>query len=218
MRIAAILLSAVALFPAPSWAAYQLTELHLDYAYYNPVSLVLKDKGWVETGFKKNGIAVQWVPSLGSNKALEYLNAGSLDLGSTAGAAALLGRINGIPIRAIYVFARPEPEWTALVTRKDTGIKRVADLKGRRVAVTRGTDPHIFLVRALHSAGLTEKDISEVLLQHPDGRLALDRGDVDALAVLDPMIEHEFPLAEAKAAHTLIETGHVRGKIILGVV
>jgi len=84
--------------------------------------------------------------------------------------------------------------------------------------VTRGTDPHIFLVRALHSAGLTEKDISEVLLQHPDGRLALDRGDVDALAVLDPMIEHEFPLAEAKAAHTLIETGHVRGKIILGVV
>ena len=49
------------------------------------------------------------------------------------------------------------PEWTALVTRKDTKITKIEDLKGKRVAVTRGTDPHIFLVRALQSVGLTEK-------------------------------------------------------------
>ena len=85
--------------------------------------------------------------SLGSNKALEFLNAGSIDFGSTAGAAALVAKINGNPIKSIYVYSRPE--WTALVTRKDTGITKVADLKGKRVAVTRGTDPHIFLVRAL---------------------------------------------------------------------
>jgi sulfonate transport system substrate-binding protein len=54
--------------------------------------------------------------------------------------------------------------------------------------VTRGTDPHIFLIRALLSVGLTEKDISEVLLQHPDGKIALVRGDVDAWAGLDPMM------------------------------
>jgi sulfonate transport system substrate-binding protein len=64
----------------------------------------------------------------------------------------------------------------------------VADLKGKRVAVTRGTDPHIFLVRALQKAGLTEKDIQPVLLQHPDGKTALIRGDVDAWAGLDPMM------------------------------
>ncbi len=74
------------------------------------------------------------------------------------------------------------------MTRKDTPIKKIADLKGKRVAVTRGTDPHIFLVRALLSAGMTEHDISEVLLQHPDGKTALIRGDVDAWAGLDPMM------------------------------
>ena len=62
------------------------------------------------------------------------------------------------------------------------------DLKGKRVAVTRGTDPHIFLVRALQGAKLTEKDVKLVLLQHPDGRTALERGDVDAWAGLDPMM------------------------------
>jgi sulfonate transport system substrate-binding protein len=64
----------------------------------------------------------------------------------------------------------------------------VADLKGKRVAVTRGTDPHIFLVRALADAGLSEEDVTFVLLQHADGRLALSRGDVDAWAGLDPMM------------------------------
>ena len=161
-------------------------EIRIDYATYNPVSLVLKDQGILEREFAKDGIAVRWVQSLGSNKALEFLNAGSLDFGSTAGAAALIGRINGNPIKSIYVYSRPE--WTALVTRKDSGIAKVEDLKGKRVAVTRGTDPHIFLVRALREAKLSERDVKLVLLQHPDGRTALERGDVDAWAGLDPLM------------------------------
>jgi sulfonate transport system substrate-binding protein len=161
-------------------------EIRLDFATYNPVSLVLKEKGLLEKALEKDGIGVRWVQTLGSNKALEFLNAGSIDFGSTAGSAALVAKINGNPIKSIYVYSRPE--WTALVTRKETGIAKVADLKGKRVAVTRGTDPHIFLVRALADAGLTEKDVRLVLLQHPDGRLALERGDVDAWAGLDPMM------------------------------
>jgi sulfonate transport system substrate-binding protein len=162
------------------------SEIRIDWATYNPVSLVLKDKGLLESEFAKDGIGVRWVQSLGSNKALEFLNAGSIDFGSTAGSAALLGRINGNPVKSIYVYSRPE--WTALVTRKDTAINKIEDLKGKRVAVTRGTDPHIFLVRALQSVGLSEKDIEPVLLQHPDGKIALIRGDVDAWAGLDPMM------------------------------
>jgi sulfonate transport system substrate-binding protein len=161
-------------------------EVRIDYATYNPVSLVLKERKLLEKAFEKDGIQIRWVQSLGSNKALEFLNAGSIDFGSTAGSAALLARINGNPIKSVYVYSRPE--WTALVTRKETGLTKVAELKGKRVAVTRGTDPHIFLVRALAGAGLTEKDVKLVLLQHPDGRLALDRGDVDAWAGLDPMM------------------------------
>ena len=81
----------------------------------------------------------------------EFLNAGSIDFGSTAGSAALVAKINGNPIKSIYVYSRPE--WTALVTRKDSTINKIEDLKGKTVAVTRGTDPHIFLVRALLGVG-----------------------------------------------------------------
>jgi len=178
---------ALALLPSTQLrAADNPKEIRIDWATYNPVSMVLKEKQLLEKEFSKDGISIVWVQTLGSNKALEFLNAGSIDLGSTAGAAALVGKINGNPIKSIYVYSRPE--WTALVTRKDTPIAKIADLKGKRVAVTRGTDPHIFLVRALQSVGLTEKDIAPVLLQHPDGKTALIRGDVDAWAGLDPMM------------------------------
>jgi sulfonate transport system substrate-binding protein len=172
--------------PRLARAADKPAEIRIDWATYNPVSMVLKQNGLLEKEFAKDGIGVRWVQSLGSNKALEFLNAGSIDFGSTAGSAALLSKINGNPIKSIYVYSRPE--WTALVTRKDTSINKIEDLKGKRVAVTRGTDPHIFLVRALQSVGLSEKDIQPVLLQHPDGKVALIRGDVDAWAGLDPMM------------------------------
>ncbi|MCA3564121.1 MAG: aliphatic sulfonate ABC transporter substrate-binding protein [Methylocystis sp.] len=177
--------------------AQAVKEIRLDFATYNPVSLLLKERGLLEKEFAADGISIRWVQSLGSNKALEFLNASSIDFGSTAGAAALLGRVGGNPIKAVYVFSRPE--WTALVTTPKTGIKTVADLKGKRVAVTRGTDPHIFLIRALQEAKLTEKDVRLVLLQHQDGRTALERGDVDAWAGLDPLMA----AAEVESGATL---------------
>jgi sulfonate transport system substrate-binding protein len=166
--------------------AAKIDEIRIDWATYNPVSLIVKDQKLLETAFAKDGISIRWVQSAGSNKALEFLNAGSLDFGSTAGAASLIGKVNGNPIKLIYVFSRPE--WTALVTRADSKINAVTDLKSERVAVTRGTDPHIFLIRALATAGLSEKDVKLVLLQHADGRTAMERGDVAAWAGLDPMM------------------------------
>jgi sulfonate transport system substrate-binding protein len=178
--------AAIATLGATRARAAKVEEIRIDWATYNPVSLVLKDQKLLETEFAKEGISIRWVQSAGSNKALEFLNAGSLDFGSTAGAASLIGKANGNPIKAIYVYSRPE--WTALVTQAHSPIKTVTDLKGQRVAVTRGTDPHIFLVRALIGAGMAEKDVKLVLLQHADGRTALERGDVAAWAGLDPMM------------------------------
>ncbi len=177
---------ALAAFGLTNVSAQTPSEIRVDYATYNPVSLLLKERGYLEQALAEDGIGVRWVQSHGSNRALEFLNAGSIDFGSTAGAASLIGRINGNPIHAIYVYS--QPEWTALVTQADSEIQSVEDLAGKTVAVTRGTDPHIFLVRALASAGLTERDVRLVLLQHADGRLALERGDVQAWAGLDPMM------------------------------
>src|SRR4051794_29913400 len=174
------------LLPTALVAADKPKTINIDWATYNPVSMLLKEKGLLEKEFAKDGISVVWVQSAGSNKALEFLNAGSIDFGSTAGSAALVAKINGNPIKSVYVYSRPE--WTALVTTKDSQIAKIEDLKGKRVAVTRGTDPHIFLVRALLAEKLTDKDITPVLLQHADGKTALIRGDVDAWAGLDPMM------------------------------
>ena len=180
--------AALALLAAPRRTrAAAPDEIHIDWATYNPVSIVLKQQGLLEQEFAKDKIAIRWVQSLGSNKALEFLNAGSIDFGSSAGAAALIGKINGNPITSIYVYSKPE--WTALVTTKDSPIQTVADLEGpadRRDAAA----PIRTSSWCAHwpPPGLTAKDVKLVLLQHPDGRTALERGDVAAWAGLDPMM------------------------------
>lgn len=159
-------------------------KIRLDYAFYSPTSLALKKFGWAEETFKKDGIEVEWVQSQGSNKALEFLNSDSVDFGSTAGAAALIAKDKGAPIESVYIYS--QPEWTALVAADGSKIKDVKDLKGKKIAATFGTDPHIFLLRALADAGLSAKDVQIVNLQHADGANALSKGQVDAWAGLDP--------------------------------
>ena len=189
---AALILSACAAPPpaanttagaAPA-AAAKPTEVRLDYATYNPSSLVLQKQGWLEEALKADGVTVKWVFSAGSNKANELVNSNSIDFGSTAGAAALLARTNGVPQKTVYVFSKPE--WTALVVPANSPIKTVAEVKGKKIAVTRGTDPFFFLLRSLKEAGLSQADVEIVNLQHADGRLALERGQVDAWSGLDP--------------------------------
>ncbi|MBT2373091.1 aliphatic sulfonate ABC transporter substrate-binding protein [Pseudomonas fluorescens] len=157
-------------------------EVHLDYAYYSPVSLVLKHFGWLEQALPQTKVG--WVLSQGSNRSLEYLNSGGVDFASSASLSAVLSRANGSPIKSIYVYSRAE--WTALVVRKDSPYQSVTDLKGKKIAATKGTDPYLFTLRSLQKAGLTKDDVELVHLQHPDGRTALEKGNVNAWAGLDP--------------------------------
>ncbi|WP_436761572.1 aliphatic sulfonate ABC transporter substrate-binding protein [Streptosporangium sp. V21-05] len=165
-------------------AAPAAGELRIDYAYYNPLSLVIREQRWLEQGLK--GTKVTWVLSAGSNKANENLRGDAIDLGSTAGAAALQARANGTPIKAVTVYTKPE--WAALVVAKGSPITKVTQLKGKRIAATKGTDPYFFLLQSLKAAGLAGTDVEVVNLQHADGKTALERGDVDAWAGLDPLM------------------------------
>ncbi len=167
-----------------AFAVEPLQELRVDYAYYSPPSLILKHFGWLEEEFKADGVPVKWIFSQGSNRSLELLNSGSVDFGSTAGLAAVLSRANGNPVKGVYIFSRPE--WATLVVVKDSPIRSVSDLKGKKVAATKGTDPYLFLLRSLNKVGLKKTDIEHVHLQHPDGRVALEQKRVDAWAGLDP--------------------------------
>ncbi|HJT05820.1 MAG TPA: aliphatic sulfonates ABC transporter substrate-binding protein, partial [Stellaceae bacterium] len=73
VTLAAAAAALVAALAPPSRAVDKLTTLRLDWAYYSPVSLVLRDNHWMEQEFAKDGVKVEWVLSLGSNKALEFL-------------------------------------------------------------------------------------------------------------------------------------------------
>lgn len=168
-----------------STGAWSTDTLSIDFATYNPLSLVVKDQGLLEKALGDD-VDVEWTQSAGSNKANELLRAGSLDVGSTAGSAALLARANGSPIKVIDVYS--QPEWSAIVVGPDSDITSVADLKGKKVAATSGTDPYFFLLQALETAGLGVSDVEVQNLQHADGRSALDGGSVDAWAGLDPIM------------------------------
>ncbi|MGX1162546.1 sulfonate transport system substrate-binding protein [Arthrobacter sp. SLBN-100] len=160
--------------------------LNIDFATYNPLSLVIKDQGWLEASLKDQGVTVNWVQSAGSNKANEALRSGAVDVGSTAGSAALLARSNGSPIKTIDIYS--QPEWAALVAPAGSDIASVADLKGKSVAATKGTDPYFFLLQALEEAGLKPGDVTVQNLQHADGRTALENGSVQAWSGLDPIM------------------------------
>ncbi|MCC2319380.1 aliphatic sulfonate ABC transporter substrate-binding protein [Cellulomonas chengniuliangii] len=179
---------------AEGWSADTLT---LDFATYNPLSLVIKDQGWLEATLGDD-VTVNWVQSAGSNKANEALRAGAVDVGSTAGSAALLARSNGSPIVAIDIYS--QPEWAAIVVPQGSDITSVADLKGKSVAATKGTDPYFFLLQALEEAGVGLDEVEVQNLQHADGKAALESGAVAAWSGLDPLMA----ASEATAGSTLV--------------
>ena len=176
--------------------------LNIDFATYNPLSLVIKDQGWLEEALG-NDVTVNWVQSAGSNKANEALRAGAIDIGSTAGSAALLARSNDSPIQTIDVYS--QPNWAAILVPAGSEITEVADLAGKSVAATKGTDPYFFLLQALAEADVPLADVDVQNLQHADGKAALENGAVDAWSGLDPLLSTSVATAGSKVIYDNID-------------
>ena len=179
---------------AEGWSA---DVLNIDFATYNPLSLIIKDQGWLEAA-TDGEVQINWIQSAGSNKANEGLRAGALDVGSTAGSAALLARSNGSPIQTTEIYT--QPNWAAILVPVGSDITEVSDLAGRSIAATKGTDPYFFLLQALGEAGLALSDVNVQNLQHADGKAALESGAVEAWAGLDPLLSTSV----ASGASTII--------------
>lgn len=170
--------------------------VNLDYANWNPLSLVIKDQGWLETDLKALDTKVNWVYSAGSAAAIQNLNANAIQLGSSAGVAAFVARANGVAIKSIAVFS--QPNWAALVVKKSSTITP-GQLKGKKIAAQKGTDPYFFLLQVLDKRGLDPfKDVIIVNLAHADGKAALLRGDVDVWSGLDPITSQTVKIDGSK--------------------
>ena len=187
---------------AETEAGWSSDTLNIDYATYNPLSLIIKDQGWLETELGDD-VTVNWVQSAGSNKANEALRAGAVDVGSTAGSAALLAKSNGSPIQTIDIYS--QPNWAAILVPSGSTITDVSELAGKSIAATKGTDPYFFLLQALEEAGLSLSDVDVQNLQHADGKAALESGTVDAWAGLDPLLSTSVAVAGSRIIYDNID-------------
>ncbi|RRV32104.1 sulfonate ABC transporter substrate-binding protein [Pseudomonas sp. o96-267] len=158
--------------------------LRIGYQKYGTLVL-LKAKGTLEKRLAEQGVEVKWTEFPGGPQLLEGLNVGSVDFGVTGETPPVFAQAAGADL--LYVAHEPPaPTGEAILVPKDSPIKSVAELKGKKVALNKGSNVHYLLVRALEDAGLKYADITPVYLPPADARAAFERGSVDAWVIWDP--------------------------------
>lgn len=162
----------------------QAESLRIGYQKYGTLVL-LKAKGTLEKRLAEQGVQVQWTEFPGGPQLLEGLNVGSIDFGVTGETPPVFAQAAGADL--LYVaYEPPAPHSEAILVPKDSPIQSVKELKGKKVALNKGSNVHYLLVRALQDAGLQYSDIQPVYLPPADARAAFERGSVDAWVIWDP--------------------------------
>lgn len=155
---------------------------------------ILKARGTLEQALKAQNISVKWVEFPAGPQMLEGLNVGSIIFGETGDAPPIFAQAANDNL--VYVAHQPESSKAeALIVPKDSPIQTVADLKGKRVALNKGSNVHYLLLKVLEANGLTLKDIEVSYLTPSDARAAFEKGAVDAWVIWDPFYaaaEHQI--------------------------
>jgi len=147
--------------------------------------VLLKSKGTLENKLKAAGYKVVWTEFPSGPPLLEALNVGALDFGNTGEAPPIFAQAAGAPIRYV-AYEPPAPKGEAILVPKDSKLASVADLRGKKVALNKGSNVHYLLVKALEKAGIKYSEIEPVFLAPADARAAFERGAVDAWVIWDP--------------------------------
>ena len=147
--------------------------------------VLLKSRGTLEDKLKGLGYGVVWTEFPSGPPLLEALNVGAIDFGNTGEAPPIFAQAAGAPIQYV-AYAPPAPKGEAILVPKDSPIKSVADLKGKKVALNKGSNVHYLLVKALEQAGVKYSEIEPAFLAPADARAAFERGAVDAWVIWDP--------------------------------
>lgn len=184
----------------------QAETLRIGYQKYGTLVL-LKAKGTLEKRLAEQGVEVKWTEFPGGPQLLEGLNVGSVDFGVTGETPPVFAQAAGADL--LYVAHEPPaPTGEAILVPKDSSIKSVAELKGKKVALNKGSNVHYLLVRALEDAGLKYSDIQPVYLPPADARAAFERGSVDAWVIWDPFqsaAEHQLQARTLRDGSGLVD-------------
>jgi len=160
------------------------SEIWIGYQKFGTFS-ILKARETLEKRLKQKNIQVKWVHFTAGPQLLEAMNVGSIDIGHTGNTPPIFAQASGTPLTYIGAGA-PRPEAEAIIVPKDSPIRSVKDLKGKKVALNKGSNVHYLLVQALEKAGLQYKDIRPVYLPPADARAAFTKKSVDAWVIWDP--------------------------------
>jgi sulfonate transport system substrate-binding protein len=184
VRVGAALGLAAALLPA---SAQNKTEtLRIGYQKYGTLT-ILKARGDLEKRLAPLGIEVKWTEFPAGPQLLEGLNVGSIDFGTVGEAPPIFAQAAGADL--VYVANQPPaPAGEAIVVPKDSPLKSVAELKGKKVALNKGSNVHYLLLKALEQAGVKYSEVNVVFLPPADARAAFERGAVDAWVIWDPFL------------------------------
>ncbi|WP_295997495.1 sulfonate ABC transporter substrate-binding protein [Rugamonas sp.] len=170
----------------PPAALAQNNVLNIGYQKYGTLTL-LKGRGTLEPRLAAKGISVKWSEFPAGPVLLEGLNVGSIDFGGVGEAPPIFAQAAGANL--VYVGNEPAaPGSEAIVVRKDSKIRTLADLRGKKIALNKGSNVHFLLVKALEKAGIPYQDVSTVFLAPAEARAAFERGSVDAWAIWDPYL------------------------------
>jgi sulfonate transport system substrate-binding protein len=187
---AAVLASALPLHGA---LAQGTREVRIGYQKYGTLTL-LKGRATLEARLKEKGVNVKWTEFPAGPVLLEGLNVGSIDFGTVGEAPPIFAQAAGANL--VYVgYEPPSPASEAIVVPKGSPLRTLADLRGKKVALNKGSNVHYLLVKALEKAGIAYKDIQTVFLPPADARAAFERGAVDAWVIWDPFLaaaEHQL--------------------------
>ena len=191
----AIMMSACGKKPA------ETVTLNIGFQKYGVLPIV-KERGILETTLKNQGIHVKWVEFPAGPQLLEGLNVGSVVLGEAGEAPPIFAQAANSNL--VYIANQPEaPKAEALIVQKDSGIRSVQDLKGKRVVLNKGSNVHYLLLKVLAANHLKLEDIQVVYLPPADARAAFGKGAVDAWVIWDPF----FAAAEKQLGAKVIATG-----------
>lgn len=172
----------------PGWARAQDKpgRIRIGYQKYGTL-VILKARGALEKRLATAQVEVQWNEFPAGPQLLEALNVGSIDFGTVGEAPPIFAQAAGADL--VYVGCEPaSPAGEALVVPHDSPIQSVAELKGKKVALNKGSNVHYLLVRALEHAGVAYRDVSTVFLPPADARAAFESKNVDAWAIWDPFL------------------------------
>ncbi|AOK07324.1 sulfonate ABC transporter substrate-binding protein [Burkholderia sp. AU19243] len=149
--------------------------------------VVLKARGTLEKRLASQGVTVQWLEFPAGPQLLEGLNAGAIDVGTVGETPPIFAQAAGVDF--VYIGNEPPaPHGEAIVVLPDSPIRSVAQLRGKKVALNKGSNVHYLLVKALEHAGLAYTDIQPIYLTPADARAAFVQRSVDAWVIWDPYL------------------------------